>query len=142
MSHSYCGDPSSSTLNWVRFTIQDTGPDSDSGEPWYFTDEEINGMIATEGTALGAAVAVLYAWARRLAHNPNFRIGRFSEDWSQAAEVLNAKAAELKAQLSAAVAGAYVGGTSQADKDAKYAATDRTRGAHRRGRFNNPNAGW
>ena len=138
---SYSGDPSASDLDWVRFTIQDTGPNF-SGEPWYWADSEINGVIAVEGTALLAAIAILYAWARRIAHSPNFRIGRFSEDWDEAAKTMNAKADELKEQAQVGVTGAYAGAISEADKTAKRANTDRTQSSFRRRQFDNPNAGW
>ncbi len=141
MSHSYGGNVATSDLDWIRFQIQDTGPDSDSGEPWYFTDEEIAGIFAIHGTKLAAAVDILYTWARRLAHSPNFRIGRFSEDYATAAKTLNDKAAELDKMLSTATSGLYAGGVSVADKAAKRANTDRTQGAFRRGRFDNPRAG-
>lgn len=141
MSFSYSGNPATSDLDWVRFTIQDTGP-SYSGEPWYWHNEEINGILAGAGNKVIAAAEVLYAWARRIAHNPDFQIGRFSENWNAAAKLLNEKADELMASVAATGIGAFVGGISVSDKAARVANTDRTKAAFRRGMFDNPDAGW
>jgi hypothetical protein len=141
MPATYSGNPAASDRDWIRASIGDRGP-TYSNEPWYWQDEEIDGFIASAGSALAAAVAILYAWARAIAHSPDFRIGRFSEDWNNAAQTLNDKAAELEGTLNASLTDIYVGAVSEADKTSKFDATDRTRGAFRRGQFSNPNAGW
>jgi len=137
----YGGDPSASALDWIRFTIQDTGP-SFSGEQWYWGDTEIIGILSTVANATVAAGEILLAWARRIGHNPDFRIGRFSENWNAAARLMEEKGKELLQSAAASGIGAFVGGTSVSDKSARSGNADRTKGAFRRGRFDNPGAGW
>ncbi|HUT62194.1 MAG TPA: hypothetical protein VNA25_30510 [Phycisphaerae bacterium] len=141
MSHSYSGNPAASDLDWIRFTIQDTGP-AYSGEPWYIHDSEISGILAGATNATQAAGLVLLAWARRIAHSPNFRIGRFSEDWNAAAATMQEKAEKILASAAAAGIGAFVGGISVSDKATRSLDTDRTKSSFRRGQFDNPDAGW
>ena len=143
MSTSYSGDPAASTTDWVRFEIQDTGP-SYSGDPFVFQNEEIASKVADcGGNKWQAAGHLLLVWARQIGHNPNFQIGRFSEDWNAAALFLEEKGKELLASADASAgAGAYVGGISVTDVDAKAGDTDRTQPTFRRGFMDNPNAGW
>ena len=140
MATTYSGSPATSDLDWVRFTIGDTGP-AYVGDPWHFMDSEITGALALAADRLHAAVDLLFAWARQMGHNPNFNIGRFGEDYDKAAAFLEAKAKELLASTAAGL-GAYVGGISVADKAAKEADSDRTTSAIRRGFGQNPEAGW
>lgn len=137
----YGGDPSASDLDWIRFTIQDTGP-AYSGEQWYWADTEIIGILTTVATATEAAGTVLLAWARRIAHNPDFQIGRFSENWAAAAQMLQEKGNALLQSVAVTGIGAFVGGVSTTDKSTRYDNTNRTRGAFRRGQFDHPDAGW
>ena len=142
MSTTYGGNPAASDLFWIRFEIQDTGPDY-CGDAFHFQDEEIASKLSDDGgNRTLTAGHLLQVWARHLASNPNFRIGRFSEDWNAAAQTMNEKANELIAAAQASMADAYFGGVSEADKAAKRADSGRTRGAFRRGQFGNPNAGW
>jgi len=143
VSTSYSGDPAASTTDWVRFEIQDTGP-SYSGDPFVFQNEEIASKVADcGGNKWQAAGHLLLVWARQIGHNPNFQIGRFSEDWNAAALFLEEKGKELLASADASAgAGAYVGGISVTDVDAKAGDTDRTQPTFRRGFMDNPNAGW
>ncbi len=138
---SYSGDPGTSSRDWVRFTIQDTGP-AFSSEPWYWADTEIDAVILGAANPTQAAGQMMLAWARRLAHNPDFRIGRFSESWNAAAKLMNEKGMELMGMASAKLAGAFVGGISVSDKAARVANTDRTPSTFRRGQFDNPDASW
>ena len=142
MSTTYAGNPAASDTAWIRFEIQDTGPDY-AGDAFHFQDEEIASKLADDsGNRVLAAGHLLLVWARHLTSQPNFRIGRFSEDWRASAQMMNTKALELIAEAQAAMAGVYVGGVSVADKAAKSANTDRTTSSFRRGQFDNPDAGW
>jgi len=142
MTTTYTGDPTVSDVAWIRFKIQDTGP-TYSGDAFHFQDEEIASTLADDaGNKLSAAGHLLQTWAIHLTSQPNFRIGRFSEDWAAAASAMNTKAVELLTEAAAAMAGAYVGGVSAADKAAKSANRDRTTGSFQRGQFDNPDAGW
>jgi hypothetical protein len=143
MSTSYSGDPAASTTDWIRVEIQDTGPIY-SGDPFVFQNEEIASKLADfGGNKWQASGHLLLVWARQIGHNPNFQIGRFSEDWNAAAKFLEEKGKELLASSQATGGGgAYVGGISVADKAAKAADSDRTQGAFTRTSFDNPEAGW
>lgn len=142
MTTTYAGNPAANDTAWIRFKIQDTGPDY-SGDAFHFQDEEIASTLADDGgNRTLAAGHLLQTWAIHLTSQPNFRIGRFSEDWEKAAEAMNTKALELIAQATAAMTDVYVGGIHTADKAAKRADTGRTQGSFRRGQFDNPDAGW
>jgi len=143
VSTSYSGDPAASTTDWVRFEIQDTGP-SHSGDSFVFQDEEIASKLADcAGNKWQAAGTLLIIWARQIGHNPNFQIGRFSEDWNAAAKFLEEKGKELLASPNASGGtGAYVGSISVADVAAKAGDGDRTQPTFKRGFMDNPNAGW
>ena len=137
MSYTYTGDPTVNDVAWVRAEIGDTGP-TYAGYGWVFTDEEIAAKIAELGSRALAAAALLKTWAQRLASQPDFQIGRFSESGRQAgAQVLNAKAAEILAQIASGSANAYAGGISVADKLANDQNTDRVQPAIKRGWMDN-----
>ena len=143
MSTSYGGDPAASTTDWVRFEIQDTGP-AGSGDSFVFQNEEIVSKLADcGGNKWQAAGHLLLVWARQIGHNPNFQIGRFSEDWNAAAKFLEEKGKELLASSGASGgAGAHVGGISVSDRAAKVGDSDRTSPTFTRGFGDNPDAGW
>jgi hypothetical protein len=139
MPATYGGDPAASTLDWIRFETTDTT------SPFIFQNEEINSKLADcFGNKWQAAAALLLIWARNIGKNPSFTIGRFSENPAAAAMFLEEKAKELLAMPGAKQGkfGAYVGGISVADREAKIADTDRTQGAFSRGYMDNPDARW
>ena len=142
MTTTYAGNPAVSDVAWIRFKIQDTGPIY-CGDAFHFQDEEIASTLSDDGgNRVLAAGHLLQTWAISIASNPNFQIGRFSEDWRGAVKDMNDKALELIAQAQAAMTGVYFGGVSVADKAGRRADTDRTQAAFRRGMHDNPDAGW
>ena len=142
MTTTYAGNPAVSDVAWIRFKIQDTGSIY-CGDAFHFQDEEITSTLSDDGgNRVLAAGHLLQTWAINIASNPNFQIGRFSEDWRGAVEDMNNKALELIAQAQAAMTGVYFGGVSVADKARRLADTDRTQSAFHRGRSDNPDAGW
>ena len=133
MPSTYSGDPAASDKDWVRFKIGDTQA------PFQFTDEEILAVLAEEGgNRARAAASMLRTWAIHMASLANFAIGRFREDYSKTAELMNAKADELLRQ--AITVGAFVGGTSQADKTSREQNTDNVPPNFKRGMMENPDA--
>ncbi|MFA4971868.1 MAG: hypothetical protein WC683_04595 [bacterium] len=130
-TYSYSGDPSLSDVDAVRFLIDDTDP-----ADWLFSDEEIGYLLATYGTVNLAAAEALYIIIRAIARNPNFRIGRWSEDRSTGLKILEEKADKLKAQ--GQTAGIYAGGIGVADKQAKEEDTDRVPPSFRKGMHDDP----
>ena len=142
MATSYSGNPAASDNDWIRFEIQDRGPDY-SDDAFHFQDEEIASKLVDDvGNRMLASGHLLQIWAIDLAQNPNFRIGRFSENWNETAKDMNTKAKELIDSALSGMTGAFVGGVSGADKANRRADPDRTKGAFRRGQFDNPRGGW
>jgi len=117
VADTYSGDPASSDKDWVRFAVGDTST------PSQFSDEEIAAAIAHYGGKEAAAAGLLQMMAIRLAREPDFKIGRFSESRKSAIDALNEKAKEVAAQAHAF--GFYAGGISVADKAARAADSDR-----------------
>ena len=142
MTTTYSGNPAASDNDWIRFQIQDRGP-AFSDDAFHFQNEEIASKLVDDaGNRLLAAGHLLQIWAIDLAQNPNFRIGRFSEDWAEAVKGMNTKAKELIAEAMAGMTDAFVGGVSAIDKANRSANTDRTKGAFRRGQFSDPKSHW
>ena len=74
-------DPSQSTdLDKVRFKIQDTDPFQK--DQWLFTDEEIEAVLAEQGTVLKAARSLAKALCARFAQRVTFNIGGDSKNYS------------------------------------------------------------
>jgi len=121
MSWSYSGDPSASDLDWIRFQIGDTDATAQ-----VFSDEEILGILSDQGNKNDAAAFLLRRRAQDLAATPNFRIGRFSEDFGTAAARLEEKADALAAANAAKHVGLFAGGISESDRAAREADADRT----------------
>ena len=142
MTTTYSGNPAASDNDWIRFQIQDRGPVY-SDDAFHFQNEEIASKLVDDaGNRLLAAGHLLQIWAIDLAQNPNFRIGRFSEDWAEAVKGMNTKAKELIAEAMAGMTDAFVGGVSVTDKANRSANTDRTKGAFHRGQFSDPESHW
>ena len=142
MTTSYSGNPVASDNDWIRFQIQDTGP-TFSGDAFHFQNEEIASKLVDDGgNRMLAAGHLLQIWAIAITQNPNFRIGRFSEEWDKSVAGMNAKAQELIADALSGMTSAFVGGVSVIDKANRSANTDRTKGAFRRGQFSDPESHW
>lgn len=139
----YSGDPTASQRDALRFLIDDT----DVANPM-FEDGELDAVLRSRGldpeatgdigAVRGAAVEALEIVARRMALQPSFQIGRFSEDRSKAAQIIADRIKELKASLSGGLL--YAGGISKADKEAQEADTDRVQPAFRVGLHDSPEA--
>jgi len=124
-------------VEWIRLYI------GDSGDAEVFTDAEIQQVLTdANGNKWLASAWLLQIWAQNLGKNPKFTIGRFSEDFTAAAEFLMERAREILNGPHVSATGVYVGGISEVDKQTKEADSDRVSPAFKRGMFDNPNSGW
>lgn len=107
---SYSGNPDASTLDQVRFLIQDTR------DPFLLSDAELNYCISRYTNALIAAASACDVLAARFTNDVDKRIGNLSVSGGQRAEAWRKRGNELRAQ--AAREGIYevfAGGVYEAD---------------------------
>ena len=115
MSYTYSGDPATSLADRVRFLMQDTA------DPGLITDSELAWVLIEEGSnPYSAAAALCLVVARRYAGKSGSRsigdvsitYGDLSKTYADLALTLTSRSGRF------AVPVPYLGGLSQADKDA------------------------
>lgn len=137
MTWSYLSsEPGSSDRSWVRFNVGDNA----SGQQ-EMQDEEIDLLLASEGSKERAAIAAARALGARYARRADKKIGRLSIGASKISENYFRLAAELEKGLGRRAGGAdgiYAGGISIADKQSEESDSDRVVPAFARDQFTNP----
>lgn len=94
MTFTYTPSTTPTDLTKVRYTIQDT----DSTVAMY-TDEEINMVLAIEGTVGAASVSLLKRKITELSNNPNMQADWLRVDWSTTLAALKVALAEVKTEF-------------------------------------------
>lgn len=96
MTFTYAGDPAASDLAELRFTIQDT--DANDAQ---FSDEELDFLLTTYGSVLGAAIAACQTLVAKYARqsNESKKVGDLS--LSKSLGDVSSQYAALLAQLKA-----------------------------------------
>jgi hypothetical protein len=134
MAWTYDGNPSSSDKNEVRFLIGDTDP----LDP-LLQDEEIEFLIADEGSARKAAPVAAEAISAKFSRMADEKVGQVEKDFSQLAEAYRKLAADLRRRFALrALAKPYAGGISKADKAIDESSDDRVHPAFERDMHENP----
>ncbi len=123
-------------LDRVRLEI------GDIGNPVHFPDWAIAEKISQRGAWELAAVDLLRVWARQLGQQPQYRVGRFSENWGAAAGQMNEQANELERRYAASHAQAFAGGISKSDAQTRRDDPDRPASENTVDMMDNPNASW
>jgi hypothetical protein len=113
----YSGDPSESTLDEVRFLIQDTDPDDKQ-----ISDEEIEYLIAENGGALQAAIAAAIVISAQYARAIDKAVGDLRISYSQRSKQYR-DLADFLGSDGAPIP--YAGGISVSDKQIDEDDTDR-----------------
>jgi len=93
MTYTYAGNPSTSTLAFVRFKLQDVAL------PWKFTDEEINAILAVQPLPLLASAQLCEVLAVRYADQVDYTNGALAEQASQRAAAWTARAKALRDEV-------------------------------------------
>src|SRR5262245_32119154 len=133
MTWTYNGNPSSSTLEAVRFLIGDTNTSDQQ-----LQDEEISWLIdQNNDDAYAAAIACCRTLAAKYARLADVRFGDAAESASQKSKAYLELASSLSAQATLSVS-PFAGGISVADKDAREADTDRVAPKFTIERFEHP----
>lgn len=121
MAWTYSGDPSSSAIDAVRFTIGDT----DSSDP-LLSNEEITYLLGLYGqviiTASIRACEMIMAKFSRLA---NESVGSVRIDFSQKTKGYKDMVMQLKARLAVEDCTPFAGGISKTQKQTTIADSDR-----------------
>lgn len=137
MTWSYLSsEPGSSERSWVRLKIGDN-----SSSLQELQDEEIDLLLADEGSKERAAIAAARALAARYARRVDKTVGRLSISMSQASRAYERLAKGLEQQLNMRVGGAdgiYAGGISVSDKYANEQDTDVVQPKNRVDEFDYP----
>lgn len=121
MSATYTGDPSSRSIDAVRFMVGDTDL-TDAA----LQDEEITWLLAQHGTAQGAAIAACRALQAKYARLADTQVDDVRESASQIAKGYAALLVSLQAQAATSSAALpYAGGISISGKQAREEDTDR-----------------
>lgn len=94
MTFTYTPSTTPTDLTKVRYYIQDT----DSTVAMY-TDEEINMVLAIEGTVGAASVSLLKRKITELSNNPNMQADWLRVDWSTTLAALKVALAEVKTEF-------------------------------------------
>lgn len=123
MAWSYSEDPSTSTLDAIRFLVGDT----DISDP-LVQDEEINYAYGLYADVNLASAYVLMALASKFSRVTNVRVGAVSESGSDIAKAFRARAEELDpggvVTESGNLALPSFGGRSKSEKDTLNSDTD------------------
>lgn len=106
MAFTWTGNPAASTLEKIRFLIDDK--DSTRAK---FTDDEINFAYAEEGSVYNAAAMLCEQLATKYADAVSRALGPLRVDLSDKSEQYAKRAAQLRARA-VAYATPYVGGMS------------------------------
>jgi len=94
MTFTYTPSTTPTDLTKVRYYIQDT----DSTVAMY-TDEEINMVLAIEGTVGAASVSLLKRKITELSNNPNMQADWLRVDWSTTLAALKVALADVKTEF-------------------------------------------
>lgn len=141
MSWSYLSTaPGSSDRSWVRLRIGDNS----SGDQ-QLQNEEIDMLLASEGSKYAAAAAAARTIGAKFATRVDRTIGKLRISMAQASDHYFKLAETLDSEAAAGAASEgmdppFAGGISIADKDASKADTDRPAYAFTRGQFDHPGA--
>ncbi len=137
MTWSYLSsEPGSSDRSWVRFNVGDNASDAQEMQ-----DEEIDLLLASEGSKERAAIAAARALGARFARRSTKKIGRLSIAAGEISKRFFDLAAELEKGLSRRAGGSdgiYAGGISISDKESEESDTDRVDPGFERNQFDNP----
>jgi hypothetical protein len=136
MTWSYDGDPAGSTLDAVRYLIQDTDEDDQQ-----LQDEEIDYQLSVDGAALTAAVSCCRVLSARYAGKATSKqVGDLKLEHGDRSKRYLDLARELETRGTATVVSGMAGGISVAAKNTAADDTDRTRPAFYRGLTDHPSA--
>lgn len=133
MTWNYSGDPSDSQLDEVRFLIGDTDTTDQ-----LLQDAEINYLLTTEGSVLGAAYRSALAIVAKLSREFDQAVGSVKYNLSQRVKQYNDLVLSLKAQLGISGSIPFVGGISISDKESRREDTDRVQPKFTRRQGENP----
>ena len=141
MTFTYNGDPSASSLEWVRFQIQDV-----TSASALFTDEEINGVLSEQANKHLAAAQLCDVLASRYSSQVDFTNAALSERKGQLAAQWSARAVALRGLLQdeARAAGApqfLMGGQTIQERIDQANSTTSTQPDFGQGMLDNPRAG-
>lgn len=124
MTWSYLSsEPGSSDRSWVRFNVGDNASDAQEMQ-----DEEIDLLLASEGSKERAAIAGARALGARFARRADKQIGRLRIASGRVSDNFFKLATELEKGLSRRAGGSdgiYAGGISISDKESEESDTDR-----------------
>lgn len=132
MTWTYSGNPSSSSLDAVRFRIGDTDT-----EDQLVTDEEIAYLLTEWGNVPSASIAACEAIAAKFSRLADRQIGNLRISASQKSEQYRQLAATLRRQQAMLVI-PYAGGISRDDKLTREDDSDRVVPAFSRDMMTNP----
>lgn len=132
-TYTFSGDPATSSLDAVRFWIQDMG-----GPPWLVSDQAINYVLTGYPNVLLAAAQICRSLAALFAQRVSKRVGDLSINFSDKAKQYLALADDLEAQGSMSSIAPYAGGISHADRDAVDGDSDRVKPPFKSKQFDNP----
>lgn len=130
---SYSGDPSSSTLDAVRFGIGDTV----AGDP-IFTDAEITFAVTSEGSINEATIRLAKAAVAKFARLTSVSDDKIKKENQQKLEHFQALVKELVQNRGKRVTGIFAGGLSISGKKAVESDTDRNAPAFTRTMHDGP----
>jgi hypothetical protein len=130
MSFSYTAQIATSDRDAVRFELGDTDPN----DPLLF-DQEIDALLASEGSVIRAAVAGCQAILARLARRTQASVDGVSVARQQQREGYEALLRRLRRRLATQAATVYAGGIAIGDKQTRDDDADRVRPAFTRDRF-------
>jgi hypothetical protein len=119
VTFTYRGDLSTD-LDKVRFYIGDTSDTATGGtgvkpDGSNYTDEEINGVIATEGSYQAAVSSMAYTLAFAFASKSNLRVELYSESFSDIADRYQKLGDEWQEKADKQVSGLSVSNITRVD---------------------------
>jgi len=128
----YSGNPSASSLDAVRFYIQDT----DTSDQ-LFSDAELNFLLTSYTNPLAAAMQACRTLVAKYARAVDSSVDRVSESASQRMKQYSELATQLERRLGS-LALPVMGGRKYSEKDTLESDTDAIQPAIRRGQFDFP----
>lgn len=132
---SYGGDPSSSEVDFVRFTVADT--DCSAAR---LSDAEIRSLVSSEGSPMRAASRAAGILAAQFAAKVDISTGKVRKSLSQAFDHYLQLEKTLEQRADEGDVGFYAGGLSHAEKDADAADSDLVQPTIVSGAFGNTRA--
>ncbi len=115
-TYSYSGDPSSSSLDAVRFAIGDT-----QSTDWQMSNEEINYLLSGQPSITLAAIGCCKRLIAKYARLATQAVGRVSVQYKERRENYEALLVQLQRDYAPAI---YSGGISVSDKESQNEDTD------------------